>query len=927
MKYISVNANRFLPVMDKDNPKPTNRIITVVDTIDQNSKWNKAIDLYKEGKLFNVVLQGIGSIADFEISKNRIYSSESIVDAYESYKQLITEYPYYRIMFDSHPTTEGDESPDMGEGNTYDNIGGYILKLYLKDIKINNNIHKAIVFDYVISKKQILSYFLGSIDPIIAISHRGFMGNIQQYPREDIMSVNNNITFMKDVFKSLDFWNKDSEYIDYVGFLRLLGFDMVTYPADFLCVSRKQDIIGCNISDYGQTSVDNDHINENSIVYSYMVDRCVKVSSPYSLALMQKDDMLIRNYVRSEKVLDEAKFILSNNREVSKMKINLEQLKDKEYMQGIFNDLDNMLTDLNGMWEHDRDSVGTWIGDLLNDEFKEKFAKDEEFTGSVKILMDNFDNFSDVFEEWTDSKLTDHNKEIIQVMVDAIGVDNFKTFLESDFKVSDEDVKTILGSYKEEENFNEITESISENLKLMADDAEYFKNLATEIITVSGEGEVEVTATTDSEEKVDETVPVELEPAVDAVTFSDTVSEAKWDSGPVEKTVGEVVQGDALDDDQKASVLNEVYAIVRCADKRICQKLPHHEVSVDGNGNVTATLSKAGVIAAVQSILGARSKLVASKEEKSSAAKHLMGHYQTLEMEAPEGLKKVAENAKFADLVIDDDFALTLDDLFIDRIINEDEYLSQELTLDSQEDIPEILDSVYNIIKPFVNEGAQITVDENMFKRLAYRINQAAVNLAAVLNGDEEINTTTDALKMDAGANEEFMTGMRNQIDDVKSKYSELKDQNIVLSAQNTELQNQLKEFENRASMMTSSVENAENIQKTIDEMNKLAQAKLSLVFSYKGVIDEDIFNEVLASRSIEQLVLVEKWVSKMSNKRVVVNELFSNKLEREPATVIADAEPIQTTINATLLQKPRVTESEEKDRDVIQDILKLIKS
>jgi hypothetical protein len=163
------------------------------------------LDLYRQGKLFNIVLRGIGSIGDFEISKNRVYSNDSIAEAFTTYNQLINEFPYYRLMFDSHPSSESDEKPEMGEGNSYDSIAAYLLKLKLADQNINGNVHKVITFDYVITKQSVLDYFMRAIDPVIAISHRGFMGAINKFPREVMKSRNENVTFLSDVFSNLEF--------------------------------------------------------------------------------------------------------------------------------------------------------------------------------------------------------------------------------------------------------------------------------------------------------------------------------------------------------------------------------------------------------------------------------------------------------------------------------------------------------------------------------------------------------------------------------------------------------------------------------------------------------------------------------------------------------------------------------------------------
>lgn len=182
-----------------------NSLVYTADSVNSNGTWKKAVELYRQGKLFNIVLRGVGTIGDFEISKNRVYTNEAVAEAYTTYNNLINEFPYYRFMFDSHPSSESDDKPDMGESNSYDNIAAYLLKLRLENKTISGNNHNVITFDYVITKQGILDYFMRSVDPILAISHRGFMGQTQKVPREMVKRTYENVTFLDEAFKNLDF--------------------------------------------------------------------------------------------------------------------------------------------------------------------------------------------------------------------------------------------------------------------------------------------------------------------------------------------------------------------------------------------------------------------------------------------------------------------------------------------------------------------------------------------------------------------------------------------------------------------------------------------------------------------------------------------------------------------------------------------------
>lgn len=84
-----------------------------------------------------------------------------------------------------------------------------------------------------------------------------------------------------------------------------------------------------------------------------------------------------------------------------------------------------------------------------------------------------------------------------------------------------------------------------------------------------------------------------------------------------------------------AEAVKEVYAVVKAeVNKDLTEadcKLPHHEVRDDG----TVVLNRAGLIAAVGALAGARSKPDLTVEQRREAAQHLARHYRELDMPLP----------------------------------------------------------------------------------------------------------------------------------------------------------------------------------------------------------------------------------------------------------------------------------------------------
>lgn len=286
------------------------------------------------------------------------------------------------------------------------------------------------------------------------------------------------------------------------------------------------------------------------------------------------------------------------------MKLNLDKLSDKEYMIGVFNDLDNMFVDIDAVWDQDSDKIGDWLIDHLKDEVKESMGVDEDLKESLKTLMDGMESFKDIYDEWYGDKLYSFNKDVVQVMIDAIGSDTFKQVAESGFKASDEDIVSMLDLYKEETTFQDLCSQIGDNMKSMAEDPEYFKKIADDIFTSSEttEGEVATdsdgvkdsnTPTTENDSKTGDETPVidsdqkpvedsgetkdptdnvkspeDQKPVTDGLNFATEASEESWDGNAAFAACTEVMDNSVLPEADFQALIDEVFAVVRGYDKQ-----------------------------------------------------------------------------------------------------------------------------------------------------------------------------------------------------------------------------------------------------------------------------------------------------------------------------------------------------------------------
>lgn len=124
-------------------------------------------------------------------------------------------------------------------------------------------------------------------------------------------------------------------------------------------------------------------------------------------------------------------------------------------------------------------------------------------------------------------------------------------------------------------------------------------------------------------------------------TITDTVSTADWESVDKSRIWRLLKQGIEEGAEGTAAAVREVYAVVKVPVNGDLAQAdcwgPHHEIRDDGR----IVLNRAGLIAAVTALAGARSEPNLTPQQKRQAARHLLRHYRELELEPPESLMEV----------------------------------------------------------------------------------------------------------------------------------------------------------------------------------------------------------------------------------------------------------------------------------------------
>lgn len=138
----------------------------------------------------------------------------------------------------------------------------------------------------------------------------------------------------------------------------------------------------------------------------------------------------------------------------------------------------------------------------------------------------------------------------------------------------------------------------------------------------------------------------------DKFTITDTVSTADWESVDKSRIWQMLKTGLEEGAEGIAAAVREVYAVVKVPVNGDLTQAdcwgPHHEIRDDGR----IVLNRAGLIAAVTALAGARSEPNLTPLQKRQAARHLLRHYRELELEPPESLMEAVGEISSVQAVI-----------------------------------------------------------------------------------------------------------------------------------------------------------------------------------------------------------------------------------------------------------------------------------
>jgi len=337
---------------------------------------------------------------------------------------------------------------------------------------------------------------------------------------------------------------------------------------------------------------------------------------------------------------------------------------------------------------------------------------------------------------------------------------------------------------------------------------------------------------------------------------------------------------------------------------------------VNKDDEVSVKLSKQGLLAAAQALVGARGGVFATEQEKRRAAEHLLRHFNESEITPPESLTKMLENVQFMNSLYENEkITIGFDSEFISKIAKheEEDYFASKFSM-NKNDIFKIVDTIGNIITPFVSESVYIELDESQFLNCCKIINKCAVNIGQVIN-DEYVESNENA---------ELYSMAASEISTLKSNLTSLQNEYNKLYREYEKTQDSIKKLEQEKQEIEERMYETARTLKSFQDAQELNNTKYKIIYKYKESIDEDTYNEIITADSQEKLQMINKWLVKMTSKnKLNINDIFtaSDTDIESQKTVVSDS---VTNVSGVFNTK---NEKNEKKDKIITDIIKLIKS
>lgn len=309
--------------------------------------------------------------------------------------------------------------------------------------------------------------------------------------------------------------------------------------------------------------------------------------------------------------------------------------------------------------------------------------------------------------------------------------------------------------------------------------------------------------------------------------------------------------------------LYEIFALVKCEDKKECQKYPHHEF--DGENVI---LNTKGLAVATIFFSKPQNQKVLTDEEKVLIAKHLAKHYEELGKEVPASLQKfIDKKESFVD------FDLSFDDL---------ETVASKYGI-SVEALGSYLSVIEKLVSEMINDGfvdvedkveeILIKLDRSQLETLISLIDKFNVNVFKVLNGEQP---ESDA----------FNKEQVKEIDELKAKLNEAVETAVRYKEANEKLLKEMAAIKNTAEKLES-----------LKKEKEVLEHKLGLlvnIYRKSEDFDETILNMVLEAADEKEITILKKLSESASNPKLRFNKLtgddvdllVSNKLKEKKESV-----------------------------------------
>lgn len=295
--------------------------------------------------------------------------------------------------------------------------------------------------------------------------------------------------------------------------------------------------------------------------------------------------------------------------------------------------------------------------------------------------------------------------------------------------------------------------------------------------------------------------------------------------------------------------LYEIFALVKCEDKKECQKYPHHEF--DGENVI---LNSNGLVVATIFFAKPQNQKLLSEEEKMTMAKHLAKHYEELGKEIPSSLKRILDKKEsFVD------FDMSIEDLY---------EISSKYNI-SVEELGTYLTTIEVLISEMINNGFVdvesdlneiiLKLSKDQVEKIVSLMDKVNVNLFKVLNGEE---VESDVLS------KEYV----KEIEELRSKLNEAISTAVKYKEEVEYLNKEISKYEAIA-------EKVESLKKE----KEILENKLNLlinVYKKSEEYDETMLNMILEASDEKEIMILRKLSESATNPKLKFSKLTGDDID-----------------------------------------------